>query len=276
MKKLIFYFYIGENWETNKANLAHFVCLKHYNKIFDEVEIYLSVDNRNDEVNLKKAREIFLSIFENPQSISFHVMDNTQYRESLMVKEQIIDRLGDDDLVFTGHNKGFTDITNPNYSEEFVITWIVGCYYYSLEDMKAVENTLYYDQCILSYGSFLAQLKSPEGQEIKQLGKYKWYYVGNFFWINSKKLKNYLDRNNITPPLLGDRYYAENILANLFPINIPNAVIFAGSKDLCFYIKYDDSFLSIYDIINVVYGNDSNNLYAMVDDVIKKVNEQVL
>ena len=275
MKKLIFYFYIGKNWETNKANLAHFICLKHYNKVFDEVEIFLSVDDRNDEVNLKKAREIFLSIFENPKSISFHVMDNTQYRESLMVKERIIDRLGEDDLVFTGHNKGFTDITNPNYAEHFVLTWIVGCYYLSLENIKEVEDCLYYDPTALSFGSFLAQLKSPEGQEMKQLGKYKWYYVGNFFWINSKKLKNYNDRNKVIPPLLGDRYYAENILANLFPLNIQGQATFAGSKNFSYYIKYDDSFLNICDLISVVYKNDSDAIYSMVNEVTEEINKQL-
>ena len=160
-------------------------------------------------------------------------------------------------------------------AEHFVLTWIVGCYYLSLENIKEVEDCLYYDPTALSFGSFLAQLKSPEGQEMKQLGKYKWYYVGNFFWINSKKLKNYNDRNKVIPPLLGDRYYAENILANLFPLNIQGQATFAGSKNFSYYIKYDDSFLNICDLISVVYKNDSDAIYSMVNEVTEEINKQL-
>lgn len=271
MKKLVFYFYICENWATNKANLVHFMCLKRYNEIFNEVEIYIATDDKQDYETINNVKLKFLSIFTKVESIQFTIIDNTVYREAIVLKQHVIDRLGQDDLVFFGHNKGTTDIVNHDYNPEYVIKWIVGLYFFSLEYICEVDACLYNSPFGMSYGPFLTLLKTPEGMELKHLGKYKWYYVGTFYWINSKKLYNFIKRFNIEIPPLDDRFYAENILANFYPLLYEGQVIYAGSHDKRYIVKYDDSFLDIETALYVLYPGGNQEFEEYLQEIYNSV-----
>ena len=166
MKKLVFSFYISRDWETNKANLLHFLCLKYYNEVFDKAEIYIIVDNRKDYENIQKVKEKFLSIFSKIEQISFSIIDNTPYRESFVVKHYIFDKLGEDELVFFAHNKGITNFINPNYPSEYVTKWIVGLYFYSLNFIDEVIDWLFNSNFALSYGPFLELYNGEDGDSI--------------------------------------------------------------------------------------------------------------
>lgn len=251
MKKLVFSFYISSDWETNKANQLHFLCLKHYNEIFDKVEIYILVDDRQDQKNIQKVKEKFLSIFSKCDSLSFFVIDNTPYRESFVVKHFIFDKLGEDELVFFAHNKG---ITNFNiYSETYIFKWIVGLYFYSLNFMDEVYDFFYNDNFTLSYGPFLEYYDNDDNNTERILQKYNWYYVGTFYWIHSKKLKNFIERHNKILPEMGDRFYSENILGDIFPYTLPDTSMLAATHMCRFLMKSIHVNTDIQQFFNLAY-----------------------
>lgn len=229
-KRLVFYFYIKENWLDSITNRIHLNCLCQFSHIFDEVIFVVSVDDISNYDLIRSFELTILDIGFTPK-ISFKIVENTYLREAKIFYDLIATKLDEyDGLTFFGHNKGSTNLNV--YELEQVSTWITALYYFSLSDMSEVVNSLTEGR-ELSYGPLLNFIKgedinvTEEGVEPRKkfieksrvfLGEYKYFYMGTFFWINGRCIYDYIKKNHMEVPILNDRWYAENFCANLFPM----------------------------------------------------------
>ncbi len=206
-KKLIYSFYVSRESFHQKINEIHFRCLERFKDSFDCVDITFISNNREEDAeNIICAERRFLGIF-NGKDIAFSIIDNNEFRESLVFYNKIATRLNDNELVFFGHNKGVSNV--GTYNEKQVFSWVCGMYYYSLNYPSELDDVMT-NQKYYSFGSFLTKNYEPE-----KCNKYGWYYIGTFFWINCVKLRNYIRFHNIEIPELADRFYDEEFLGNI-------------------------------------------------------------
>ena len=228
-KKLIYYFYLTEDFEENRGNKINFACLSRYAHIFDSVDIYISTDDTSRYDLIRRAEAKFVSLpFKG--DLSFRIVKNGPYMESAVIKSEILDKLGSlDSLVFFAHAKGYSSLEKYQGNIDDIERWITGCYYLSLEYINEMEETIGDTSKYLSmaFGSF--PIVSPKKIEDNDEGmgtwnyrfpgriKYNWFYSGTFFWINTNKLYNYINIYSPAIPKVEDRYFGERMLGNIFP-----------------------------------------------------------
>lgn len=255
-KKLVFAFYLSDNYKSEIINI-HFECLKRFSYAFDSAEIVFILDNEYDIDNLYSAEERFTKIFIG-KPLSFSMISNSKYREAIVFYEYIAKKLVDNELVFFAHNKG---VTNVNiFPVEQIYTWVVAMYYYSLNYMGEVEDQLL-NKKYLSYGPFLTQ-----NNEMEKPTKYGWYYIGTFFWLNGRKIWQYMQNNEIQLPALGDRFYAEEFLSNIYP-SWP--YVMAGSHNTRYLMDCADFYYKTTDYLRACYDVDNEGFYEFYNSVLK-------
>lgn len=275
MKKiLIYYFYLTDDFLSKRSNLINFECLRRYAHIFDEAKIFLSLDDTQKSELIREAEKVFVSIPFNG-NISFHVVQNTPYRESRVIKQEILDKIDTlDSLVFFAHAKGFTNLEKfPELSEDMT-KWIVGLYFLSLEYMQEVEDNIgeYSEFVSISFGSF-PTIKNESGTTADSTYidniKYSWYYNGTFFWINTIKLYNYINRNNVKIPKMEDRFFSEQMLGEIFPYDNLSAGL--HQRRLYFRHFYDEGAVtqSLGYILNDSEKRDFEQVY---NEIMEKTN----
>lgn len=241
IKKLVYSFYLTDNSFNEEINLLHFNCLKKYLNVFDEVS--LTIINEASKENIIRLENFFLTNF-NGGKISFTIIPNQELRETFVFNEEVIKKLGDDELVFFAHNKGVSNV--EKYDKRNISIWVAGMYFYSLNFIEEMEYALI-SRPYISYGSFLTQTKPIEDT---QRPKYGWCYIGTYFWINSKKLKDYINLHNIEIPSCSDRYFDEEFLGNIYPMfpsfaasHLDRFILNANN-----YYKYTENYLhTLYD-----------------------------
>lgn len=250
-KKLVFNFYITSDWQNNKVNQIHLKCLKKYSHIFDELLFVIMVDNTGDIQLIREAERCLMDLHSKGRII-FKIAQNTKFRESLTFKEEIVDKLGTDEAVFFGHNKGITNI--KTFDKKIIYIWILWMYFYSLNYADEVEST-FIDSKTLSYGSCCTVDMLPN-----RFIKNNWFYAGTFFWIHSKKLKWYIDSNNIKIPTMDDRVYDEEFLGNIINYSYPVTQSYQGKY---LVIDVDDYYHYAEHYLNIVYPEheDFKNFY---------------
>lgn len=275
MRKLIYYLYLPKNWRETLLYKIHFNCLSYYSDCFDEAYFAISLDDIDDTDTILEAEQKIIGIFQKIKKIEFEIVKNTNLYEVPIFKKEIVDRLGQDDLVFFAHGKG---ISNFTWCEpERVYETVCALYYLSLQEEKEkyeISNKLTrLDADMIAYGSL--QTIYTYKPHIKSL--YEWHYMGTFFWINSKRLKHYITNNNITVPEVGDRFYSENFLSNIIPITtseigegLKGNVILASA----YHEKYmfsDTPNESIYNyILDYMFEGEENKFNNFVENM-KKV-----
>lgn len=204
--RLIFSFYLTDDFEDNFANKIHFKMLRYYQDRFDEAIFCINIDNVDDVELIKRFEKKILSIGY-IRNVDFKIYENTLYREAYVFKHEIIDSLKElDGLTFFGHNKGYT-----NGEHDWLKKWIVGCYFLALNDISDVDNQMIdsiYSERKIFYGSFLVKQNDPI-----DYGEFQ--YLGTFYWLNGQGLYEYCKKNEIEIPLLTNRSYAE-----IFPSRI--------------------------------------------------------
>lgn len=227
MRKLVFHLYLTKDWRTNWVYKIHFNCLKYYRECFDKAYFALDLEDKSDIGSLVEVKQKLVHILNNVQNIEFETVENNYYYESQTFKNAVVDRIGKDDLVFFAHIKGVRDA--EIYPLGDVIKNICTLYYLSLNPEKEthdVTEKLKLWSEFITYGSLLIQFDD----EFKVKGKYDWIYAGTFFWLNSRRLNNYINTHDVKLPEFDSRFYSENFLCNVFPIhsmdknsNKPNA-----------------------------------------------------
>ena len=220
-KRLIFYFYIPQTGYKSFSNEIHLRCLKHYSDIFDEALFLIATQEKSNDSEVMRLEKELIEIF-NRQKITFKVVENSYLREAKYFYEEVALKLGElDGITFFGHSKGITNISSGQFEKETIYRWITAMYYGCLEFMNEVEQSLT-DSRNFAYGTLLDIVNIKEvGQEwlhdilYTDLGKYSYLYTGTFFWLNTRCLKNFMDNKGISLPVISDRWYAENFLANI-------------------------------------------------------------
>ena len=197
-KRLVFHFYLCENWDTNFANILHFKCLSHYTGIFDEVKIIIAVDDK-DRYMVNDVKKKFVDCVKS-KVLTFKVVENDRYCEGGTFKREVADKLDKyDGLVFFGHNKGVTCMsTKGDYDKESLAIWITAMYFYGLEFMDDVEKKLVVDTVRTIYGTFLMQ-----GEWFANASHS--FFSGTFYWLNPGRVMKWAKKI----PEIYDREYAE-------------------------------------------------------------------
>lgn len=227
-KKLIYYFYLTDDFKENRANKINFRCLKRYANIFDEADIYISIDDDKNFALIKEAEKVFLGLPFNG-NISFRVrINDSNYCEAEVIKSELLDKIDTlDCLVFFGHAKGYSNFKTYPENMEDIQKWIIGNYYLSLEHMDEVVESIsensYYSTSV--FGSFPIvsneKIKESDFSDWNKIFpgriKYNWFYSGCFFWVNTMRLYNYINIFSPSMPKMCDRYFGERLLGNIFP-----------------------------------------------------------
>lgn len=221
-KTLLYYLYVTPDFFDRITNLVNIECLRKYAHIFDNAKIILSLDDTKDYDLINKVEHLFVDLgFKG--NVSFVIHKNDEYRESMVFKEELADKLYDlDGLVFFGHGKGFSNL-DTGYEKQSMLHWIVGDYYLSLEFMEEAENLITGMNTFSTYGAFPLVLKKREfdddhlSKDEQYLGriKYNWCYSGTFFWINPARIYDHLAIFKQEIPKIHDRYYSEKFLGNV-------------------------------------------------------------
>lgn len=261
-KKLVYSFYLNKGGMSNYINKFHMKCLQHYAYVFDEMTFTIIQDKDLPTEELLQMK-CFLVSLSPTVPISIKVIENSRLRESVVFKNDVVDCLGKDELVWFGHNKG---ITNESIcSKDIIIAWIAALYFYTLNFMDEVEECL--NDCrFLSYGALHTHSKIS-----KEYIKHCWFYSGTCMWINSKSLYQYIRNNDIELPAFGDRFYDEGFLGNCFT-SWPSG--HAASHEMR-YVKtindkwYDD----FYSYLGLMYP-DHSDLDEFINQRKIEINEQ--
>lgn len=246
-KKLVFNFYVFPNWlegEVGKINKIHIGCLQEYAHIFDEIVFVVTMDDTDNIELINDVKEKIIKLFTKGQ-ITIRIEKNSKLREAVTFYKEVAERLGKDDLVFFAHNKGITNINKDN--KESIYYWIYGLYFYSLNFMDDVERVLIGDNGI-SYGAFPCQCN------LNECIKYKWMYSGNFYWLNSKKVKNYMSNINMILPPLDNRMYGEQFIGNIVALHNPQPFP-ATYGSFAFDIDAYNPYYEAKTIIDLLYHN---------------------
>lgn len=242
-KRMVFAFYLNAKTFDNKYNQLHFRLLKRYINIFDEVVFGIIVDKDIDVELITKLQCLILSFYH--KNITFHIYNNTEYREALVFYNEIALKMGLlDDWTFYGHNKHTSDMDEDSLTE-----WICGLYYFNLEKLCNDNNDdltciVPIDQTgICFYGNPLLTDVDFDLKGVRN--KYKYYYAGSFYWGKYQEVARVLRNYEIPLPQLTNRYYSE-----MFPGEILDYTCFSDSFQKRFiygnHLDIDDVYLNIF------------------------------
>lgn len=209
-KRLVYHFYLSNDYCDNVANKVHFECLKYYASIFDEIVIVFACDDNLDSDLKEKASKYFLDILGCNGRITFKYVPNDIMREAQTFYDEIVTKMDIlDGITFFAHNKGYSNVMDNSINTQSILEWIIGMYFMSLDDIDDVSKCLIDYPVPLFYGSYLMKDDAISN-------KYHAYYAGTFFWIHTMKAYNIVTyKKGMKMPVLYDRRYAE-----LFPGNI--------------------------------------------------------
>lgn len=253
-KTLLYHLYANDNFENIGIYRLHYECLTYYIKQFDEAIFYVTVDNLNNKPLVNK---LITWVSDICQDVPFDIkvrVNELPYEGKTLMTEIIEKRQQIEGMVFFCHTKGNTRV-NVNFEELFqqemgtidtksIIYWVLALYFYGLNFIDEAEYILYGGKrpSELFYGPILTQLKDQTSSPMLRMNKGNCFYQGTFYWINTEKFSNYIDRKVIEIPKLDDRYWAEML---------PGVV---GGR-----LKYGDGCASH----NDTAINDDFNLYKM-------------
>lgn len=203
-KKLVFHFYVTEDWATNEVNKAHFLCLEYYSHIFTDALVCICTDKENEHL-VPSVRAKFASILK-CGSVTLKTVENSLYCEAATLKAEVVDKAADiEGLVFFGHNKGISKMSAlDGYNMDSLLVWICAMYFYNLEFLDEVEHELCADFVKTFYGAFLMYA------DFINNASHTWY-SGTFYWVNCGRLIKW----GKTPKIF-DREYAEWLPGQVF------------------------------------------------------------
>ena len=190
--QVIFNFYIIDNECNNAAYQIHYVWLSNIASMVDKMTFILTYNSDIEIETINRIKSILVSIC-NVSDITFITEpNNPEFREGIIYKKYIIDRLDqyDDYLTFFGHTKG---VSNPNGFEDQnnLLLWIFSMYYlsfaYIIEMQTKLESNMH---DYITYGGAYFN-------DFRHTNNYHWFYSGSLYWINTKRLNEYIIKNNI-------------------------------------------------------------------------------
>ena len=194
-RRLVYHFFISDDYETNEIYKIHFACLEYFAKIFDEAVFIITSNNEN--VPYLDVESKLLKIFKNTR-ITIEIKTNTALCEAETFYNEVVKK-EESVLTFFFHTKGITNI--KDCSKENIISWILIIYYYSLNFQEDMEKYLLFQPYGIFYGSCKGIIKTTN----RTLNENSTIYMGCGYWINNIRLAN--EKRNI--PQMADRWYGE-------------------------------------------------------------------
>lgn len=215
VKKLVFFFYIGEDitidaYQSKSPTLAlHLKLLKRFAHVFDEAVFVLSLKKGLAD-NKDLLRHYMTAIIElGFYNVRFKIEENTEFRECKAFKEEVVENKDNDGkLVFFGHSKGTTNEYNESLKR-----LICSMYYFNLNfSDEALKMLIGNESVYFGFPLLNAKWSEPEATCVMPL--YKYFFYGTFFWTNWTVLKEIMAHKGREYPKMASRFYAENFPAN--------------------------------------------------------------
>lgn len=245
-KRLLFHLYAGNEWIANEAIRIHLSCIKHYCSIFDDVVIVVAMDDENEHL-LPEIKNTIVNVVDVP-SLTIKVVKNTPLREAKTFYDEAVND-NYNGLTFFAHSKGASNIANSRYNCSYIIDWILGLYWLSLNFVDEAE------QCLLCstqnmnspfFGSFACIER--DGNLFERAA-----YSGAFYWVNMGYVKNEMSINGFDFPVMSTRMFAEE-----FPGHICVMMnIYQGSH------KGSRQFYDVFDM----YGEKGEGYYSVFNAI---------
>lgn len=229
-KRLVFHFYCDGDWKENEAVKLHLHCIKYFSHLFDDIVITIASDNAENKPFLANIKRSLIDYIDCP-SITLKTAENTAYREGKTFYDEVVNS-DYDGITFFCHTKGYTNISNSSYNKEYIIDWILGGYWLSLNFVEEAERCLTFstpNNNSFFFGSF-SYINRDGTPYLRSI------YSGAFYWTNMKLLRHEFLLDNKSVPSLTSRMYAEE-----FPgLCYAGTQLFGGSHGGC--RVYRDSF----------------------------------
>lgn len=269
-KTLLYYLWVPRDFSEKEKMMyhIHLKCLRHYSSIFTDAQFIVAMDNPDDN-------ETYYSVVKDIANIGFSgnisitkTENNSYYREGEYVKKLIVDRAKDiEGLVFFAHSKGLYNISHgaslsvyTDYSEDSIVLWVCALYFFNLNFMDEVLSAM--GDGKIMFGALLNKYKTDDKPPFDT----GWQFNGSFYWINPKRLYNYLNYHNISAPELDNRLYAEDWMRHIIPFNFKFI-----STHATYYVDTDRFGVSMYlqanEFIKAISGDDYsifNNFYQSI------------
>lgn len=193
---MIYSFYVADNECNNLVYKLHYKMIERYSNIFDKIIMIIVYDgNYNDDI-IYRIRSKIISICKCKDLKIIFEHNNHNYREGIIFKKYIIDKLEsyDDYITFFGHTKGITNKDGLNNIDN-LLRWIYCMYELNFTWINEVKEKLTTysmtnDNKYISYGSLYFK-------DYRHNNVNNWFYSGSFFWLNTRKLYNHIKENNI-------------------------------------------------------------------------------
>lgn len=204
--KIIYAYYVKNEFnDLYKYHLKNFNNMLNANKYnenyFSDINFYLLIDDTNNEELINETKKNILSYINNNYTIYFHIVQNNPiYREGIIYKTEVIDKLDQYDenqLILFMHTKGVTNELNNKYYWN-TVDWITAMYFYNLCNINFIYEK-FYNEDIITFGTIY-------NYDDSSLTKYKWQYTGSFHWIYPYRFMKYIQKNNINYKDIKDRY----------------------------------------------------------------------
>ena len=204
--KIIYAYYVKNEFnDLYKYHLKNFNNMLNANKYnenyFSDINFYLLIDDINNEELINETKKNILSYINNNYTIYFHIVQNNPiYREGIIYKTEVIDKLDQYDenqLILFMHTKGVTNELNNKYYWN-TVDWITAMYFYNLCNINFIYEK-FYNEDIITFGTIY-------NYDDSSLTKYKWQYTGSFHWIYPYRFMKYIQKNNINYKDIKDRY----------------------------------------------------------------------
>lgn len=204
-RRLIFSFYLTNENLYDEINQLHLRLLSKYIDRFDEIIFCIIVDYDVKYSVVNELQKIVVNMA--CKNITFKIYENTNYRESYVLYNEIAMKLSElDGLTFFAHNKGISD----TFGDVNAKIWICALYFFSFE----TELPSNYLNGPIAYGPLKSVGCNYKFKHAIQ-NKYDWTYCGTFFWLKAQELYSYMKFWQEELPELTTRWYSELFLGNL-------------------------------------------------------------
>ena len=254
--KIIFAYYVTESFTS--LHKWHLIMLNNMlideKEYYNDINIYLLVDDINNNELIELTKTNILSYINNYFYVNFHIVQNNNtYREGLIYKTEIIDKLDQydkDTLILFLHTKGVSNKVNINYYEN-TLHWISIMYYFNFYNVNMIFEK-FFNEDIITYGALY-------NYDDSSLVKYKWQYTGSFHWIYPYRLLSYFKVKNINYKDIKHKYnsntYIRHCAESFIGDNIETT--YAGFLDdhlfnkTCSHFLYENSELPYHNILYI-------------------------
>lgn len=193
-RRLVYHFFISDNYETNDVYKIHFACLEYFANIFDEAVFVITSNDENAPYSDVESK--LLKIFKHAR-VTIEIKTNTELCEAETFYNEVVKK-DESVLTFFFHTKGVRNIETFEYKN--IVQWVLMIYYYSLNFQMDMERQMIFEPFITFYGACRGLGEVTGGL----LEKNSSFYFGSGYWTNNTRL---LTKEKL--PQIKDRWYCE-------------------------------------------------------------------